>query len=195
MTTPGLEPDALTALLNYNFPGNVRELENILERALALSDGGLHFAYRPAADAVQPRGRGRYRRHSDRRYLSAAGLRTGWNGRRLSMRWKKPASTAPPPPSCSASPSAQCVTGWSGWASTSSLSSRLQRFACTPPTTAATTTAASRRYLSGGRFGFLLGGVQLYLESITILPGSRATYWMPIWRITLLDLRQQRRGS
>ena len=40
MTTPGLEPDALTALLNYNSPGNVRELENILERALALSDGG-----------------------------------------------------------------------------------------------------------------------------------------------------------
>lgn len=34
-----LEPSALSALQNYNFPGNVRELENILERATALCDG------------------------------------------------------------------------------------------------------------------------------------------------------------
>ena len=37
--TPGLSPDALAALQRYSFPGNVRELENILERALTLSDG------------------------------------------------------------------------------------------------------------------------------------------------------------
>jgi two-component system response regulator PilR (NtrC family) len=34
-----LDKSALKALSNYAFPGNVRELENMLERALALSDG------------------------------------------------------------------------------------------------------------------------------------------------------------
>jgi two-component system response regulator PilR (NtrC family) len=37
--SPEIEPDAMKALLAYAFPGNVRELENILERALALSGG------------------------------------------------------------------------------------------------------------------------------------------------------------
>lgn len=36
---PRLDDAALRALLTYDFPGNVRELENILERALTLSDG------------------------------------------------------------------------------------------------------------------------------------------------------------
>jgi two-component system, NtrC family, response regulator PilR len=36
---PTLSTDALSALQHYHFPGNVRELENILERALALYDG------------------------------------------------------------------------------------------------------------------------------------------------------------
>jgi len=35
---PVLHPDAVEALHRYNFPGNVRELENILERAFALAD-------------------------------------------------------------------------------------------------------------------------------------------------------------
>ncbi|GHC09258.1 sigma-54-dependent transcriptional regulator [Thermomonas carbonis] len=35
---PVLHADALEALARYNFPGNVRELENILERAFALAD-------------------------------------------------------------------------------------------------------------------------------------------------------------
>jgi two-component system response regulator PilR (NtrC family) len=36
---PTLSPSALDALAAYEFPGNVRELENILERAVALCDG------------------------------------------------------------------------------------------------------------------------------------------------------------
>lgn len=38
-SVPQFEPEALKALAHYDYPGNVRELENILERALALSDG------------------------------------------------------------------------------------------------------------------------------------------------------------
>jgi two-component system response regulator PilR (NtrC family) len=37
---PGLSAAALERLSRYDFPGNVRELENVLERALALSTGG-----------------------------------------------------------------------------------------------------------------------------------------------------------
>lgn len=39
MEEPALTPEAKAELVAYDFPGNVRELENILERALALCDG------------------------------------------------------------------------------------------------------------------------------------------------------------
>ena len=37
---PGIAPEAMTALRAYPFPGNVRELENEIERAVALADPG-----------------------------------------------------------------------------------------------------------------------------------------------------------
>jgi two-component system response regulator PilR (NtrC family) len=37
---PALGQDALAALERYGFPGNVRELENILERAITLTTSG-----------------------------------------------------------------------------------------------------------------------------------------------------------
>jgi len=40
-SVPQLAPAAMDALLQYRFPGNVRELENMLERAVTLSDGPL----------------------------------------------------------------------------------------------------------------------------------------------------------
>jgi len=53
---PQLDADALQALREYPFPGNVRELENILERATALCEGdAIHRAdlRLPAAQAMQ----------------------------------------------------------------------------------------------------------------------------------------------
>lgn len=42
-TTPHIDAEAMTALQNYPFPGNVRELENILERAITWCDGSVIY--------------------------------------------------------------------------------------------------------------------------------------------------------
>jgi len=53
-----LSPEAMEALQRYPFPGNVRELENVLERALTLSTGGVitpeHVKLRAVARPVTP---------------------------------------------------------------------------------------------------------------------------------------------
>lgn len=58
---PGITPDALRCLRAYPFPGNVRELENEIERAVALADDGqplgiehLSDRLRAAAAAIAP---------------------------------------------------------------------------------------------------------------------------------------------
>ena len=38
VAAPGIKDDAINTLKHYNFPGNVRELENILERAMTLCE-------------------------------------------------------------------------------------------------------------------------------------------------------------
>jgi len=35
----GIKPEALATLQQYQFPGNIRELENIIERAVIMTDG------------------------------------------------------------------------------------------------------------------------------------------------------------
>ena len=57
---PQLEDEPMQALGSYDFPGNVRELENILERAMALCDGqkitveDLQLTPPEAIEVVQP---------------------------------------------------------------------------------------------------------------------------------------------
>ena len=38
-----LSGEAFSRLLSYNWPGNIRELENVLERAVTLSEGDLIY--------------------------------------------------------------------------------------------------------------------------------------------------------
>ncbi len=43
-----VSPSVMDLLMNYDFPGNVRELENIIERGVALSNGpAIELAHLP----------------------------------------------------------------------------------------------------------------------------------------------------
>ena len=72
----GLSPDAIKLLMRYNWPGNIRELENSIERAVLLTEGPVRHEQRPpprrALDDVvvrgcQPGGEDSTHRHRTRR--------------------------------------------------------------------------------------------------------------------------------
>jgi DNA-binding NtrC family response regulator len=52
LLSPTLSPDAIEALLAYGWPGNVRQLKNVLERAVLLADDGV-IELRHLPDALQ----------------------------------------------------------------------------------------------------------------------------------------------
>jgi two-component system response regulator PilR (NtrC family) len=75
LAAPTLTDDALEALAAHDFPGNVRELENILERALALAEGDSIDAgdLRLNQSPPIPGGEHYNRRRDDRDRLDAVG--------------------------------------------------------------------------------------------------------------------------
>jgi two-component system response regulator PilR (NtrC family) len=88
---PKLGPEALAALAAHDYPGNVRELENILERALAYANGDTlqaadirpRRAPRPGAEPAGP--------------APLAARRLGINTRQLRYRIVKLGIEIPPP--------------------------------------------------------------------------------------------------
>ena len=49
----GLAPDAMARLLEYHWPGNVRQLENVIERAMVIADDSLLLPEHFAAELIQ----------------------------------------------------------------------------------------------------------------------------------------------
>jgi len=85
-TVAGAEPGFVEALSRYRWPGNIRELENVIERAVALSSGDLlqHDSLPPEVTGAAPAGPGdrprlpaaldleQYLDEERRRYMAAA---------------------------------------------------------------------------------------------------------------------------
>ncbi|MRR55866.1 MAG: sigma-54-dependent Fis family transcriptional regulator [Deltaproteobacteria bacterium] len=50
---PGITPEALTSLQSYHWPGNIRELQNVIERAVILARADISLADLPVALTVR----------------------------------------------------------------------------------------------------------------------------------------------
>jgi DNA-binding NtrC family response regulator len=113
--TPLLAPSALEALAQYAFPGNVRELENILERALALAEEDCIGADDLRLPQHAPRAPGSAAPPKPWPTCSRAAppcprTSSSSSAAPSSARWKRTAGTRPAPPRSWASPSARCAT-------------------------------------------------------------------------------------
>jgi DNA-binding NtrC family response regulator len=52
-----IEPEALKRLKDHDWPGNIRELQNALERAVIIAGGSISMAHLPEGVATGPQGR------------------------------------------------------------------------------------------------------------------------------------------
>ncbi len=122
-----LSAAAWDALETYDYPGNVRELENVLERAATLSGSGVIEAEtHPAACRAAHRHAAARRRSRHRAPTGpghSANRSNTWSATPSSRRWSRRATTRPRPPNYWASPIARCVTRSRSW-----RSSERQRF-------------------------------------------------------------------
>src|SRR5208282_1777924 len=81
-TIDSIPPETMVAMVQYRWPGNIRELENVIERAVILSPGStLHVPLRDLHSRVVP-GHGRERSQIladvEREHIRSVLKETGW---------------------------------------------------------------------------------------------------------------------
>ncbi|MFI5232747.1 MAG: sigma-54-dependent transcriptional regulator [Gemmatimonadales bacterium] len=80
MRGPSLASEALEALQGYSWPGNLRELRNVLERAVLLAGGGIIHAHDlPLPAAVRTDDAPLSLQEVERRHIAAVLQRTNWH--------------------------------------------------------------------------------------------------------------------